>query len=324
MNMLGEDGRLNRGYVGIPTFLRSNYCADIDALDARYAVFGVPYDEGSPFLPGSRFGPRAIREHSLRFSPDGIFDPATETSFLTEVIRQGKLVDIGDIDIVPSSPSRTFAGLTDTVKKLRRRGAIPVMLGGDHAVSFPAVRAFEEDIYVIQLDSHIDYGKYDDEFRYGNGQGFRQINELRNVKGLTQIGIRSYRTNPADFHKAKADGSRIVTMPELRERGPTAAVSQIPEGASVYLSIDIDAYDGPMVPGCVSAEPDGPSFAEMRSILEVITDSFHIVGCDLVEVNPPLDVKTGATSYLAALTIALLLGLIDKKDAHGAQPFAAP
>jgi agmatinase len=311
MNMLGEDGRLNRGYVGIPTFLRSNYCADIGTLDAKYAVFGVPYDEGSPFLPGSRFGPRAIREHSLRFSPDGIFDPATETSYLTDVIRQGKLVDIGDIDIVPSSPARTFAGLTETVKRLRGKGAMPVMLGGDHAVSFPAVRAFEEDIHVIQLDSHIDYGVYDDEFRYGNGQGFRQINELPNVKSLTQIGIRSYRTNPVDFHKAKADGSRIVTMPELRERGPISAVSHIPEGARVYLSIDIDAYDAPLVPGCVSAEPDGPSFMEMRSILEVIAGSFDIVGFDLVEVNPPLDVKTGATSYLAALTVAMLIGYIE-------------
>lgn len=314
MNMLGEEGRLNRGYVGIPTFLRSNYCPDIVALAAKYAVFGVPYDEGSPFLPGSPFGPRAIREHSLRFSPDGIFDPATETSYLTDIIRDGKLVDIGDIDIVPSSPARTFAGLTETVKRLRDRDAMPVMLGGDHAVSFPAVRAFEEEIHV-QLDSHIDYGKYDDEFRYGNGQGFRQINDMPNVKSLTQVGIRSYRTNPADFYRAKADGSRIVTMPELRERGPISAVSQIPEGARVYLSIDIDAYDAPLVPGCVSAEPDGPSFMEMRSILEVIAGSFNIVGCDLVEVNPPLDVKTGATSYLAALTIALLFGLIERHKA---------
>jgi agmatinase len=314
MKMLGEDGRLNRGYVGIPTFLRSNYCANIDELDAKYAIIGVPYDEGSPFLPGSRFGPRAIREHSLRFSPDGLFDPATETSYLADLIREGKLVDIGDIDIVPSSPARTFAGLTETVRRLRAKDAVPVMLGGDHAVSFPAVRAFNEDIHVIQLDSHIDYGTYDDEFRYGNGQGFRQISELPNVKSLTQIGIRSYRTNRDDFRMAKANGSRIVTMPELRERGPISAVSHIPEGAVVYLSIDIDAYDAPLVPGCVSAEPDGPSFAEMQSILEVIAGSFDIAGCDLVEVNPPLDVKTGATSYLAALTLALLLGYVHSRS----------
>ncbi|HEY0122436.1 MAG TPA: arginase family protein [Rhizobium sp.] len=314
MNMLGDDGRLNRGYVGIPTFLRSNYCSDIDALDARYAVFGVPYDEGSPFLPGSRFGPRSIREHSLRFSPEGIFDPATETAYLTDVVRQGKLADIGDVDIVPSSPARTFARLTDMVKRLRSRGAIPVMLGGDHAITFPAVRAFEEDMHVIQLDSHIDYGTYDDEFRYGNGQGFRQINELRNVQSLTQIGIRSYRTNPADFRKAKADGSRIVTMPELRQNGPASAIFHIPAGAKIYLSIDIDAYDGPLVPGCVSAEPDGPSFAEMLSLLELITKRFTTVGFDLVEVNPLLDVKTGATSYLAALTVAILLGFIEARE----------
>lgn len=309
MNMLGDPTRLNRGYVGIPTFLRSDYCDDLEKVEAECAILGVPFDEGSPFLPGSRFGPRSIREHSLRFSPDGLFDPATESTFLPDAVRTGRIVDIGDVDVVPTNPARTFANLTATIAALRSGNIMPVMLGGDHAVTFPAVRGFSaEEIHVIQLDAHIDYGAYDEEFRYGNGQGFRQINELPNVASLTQIGIRSFRTNRNDFLKAKADGSRIVTMQEFNAIAPLAAISHIPQGSSVYVSIDIDAYDAPLVPGCVSAEPDGFTFPVMRNLLELFAKRFNVVGFDLVEVNPTLDVRTGATSYLGALTVAKFLG----------------
>jgi agmatinase len=315
MDMIGKQGRLNRGYVGIPTFLRSPL-STVEDLAAKYAVFGVPYDEGSPFLPGSRFGPRAIREHSLRFSPDGLFDPGSGQRFLVDTVRHGIIVDLGDIDIVPSSPARTFKGLTELVTGLRAKDVVPVMIGGDHAVSFPAVRAFvDETIHVIQLDAHIDYGTYDDEFRYGNGQGFRQIKALPHVASLTQIGIRSLRTNAADFAQALADGSRIVTMPQLRAASLAEAIAHVPQGAKVYVSIDIDAYDAPLVPGCVSAEPDGLTFPEMRGLLEAIARRFDIVGIDLVEVNPPLDAGTGVTAYLGALTLALFLGLIEAADA---------
>ncbi|GGE53573.1 SpeB arginase/agmatinase/formimionoglutamate hydrolase SpeB [Agaricicola taiwanensis] len=311
MRMIGDTSRLNRGYVGIPTFLRSDYCADLDMLKADFAVFGVPFDEGSPFLPGSRFGPRSIREHSLRFSPNGLFDPSSGRVYLADAVRRGLIADVGDVDVVPTSPGRTFDNLTCMVAAIREHGAVPVMLGGDHAVSFPAVRGFQgEDIHVIQFDAHIDYGIYDPEFRYGNGQGFRQINELTHVASLTQVGIRSFRTNPDDFFKAKADGSRIVTMDQFKAQRLDVTFGHIPEGASVYVSIDIDAYDAPLVPGCVSAEPEGFSFAAMRGALGHIAAQFKVAGFDLVEVNPTLDVGTGVTSYLGALTVAMFMGEI--------------
>jgi agmatinase len=312
ISMRGAEGRLNRGFVGIPTFLRADLCNDPAALSADYAVIGVPYDEGSPFSPGTRFGPRVIREHSLRFGHRGIVDVDTGEVMLADAVASGRLVDLGDVDVVPSSPARTFAGLTELVRAVLERGAIPVVIGGDHATSFPVVRAYDAPLHVVQLDAHIDYGAYDAEFRYGNGQGFRQIHELPQVRSLTQLGIRSFRTNPADLADAKRQGSRIVGMPEFRAGGVEGAFSHIPDGADIYLSIDIDAYDMPLVPGCVSAEPNGLLFPEMTGILSVLAERFRIRGFDLVEVNPNLDVGTGATSYLAALTIAFLLGRIDR------------
>lgn len=314
MQMTGDASRLNRGYVGIPTFLRANYCNDIAALDAQFAVLGVPFDEGSPFLPGSRFGPRSIREHSLRFSPRGMFDPASQREILKDAVPHGRIVDVGDVDVVPTSPGRTFRNLTAMIGAIRARGAVPVMLGGDHAVTFPAVRAFTgRPLHVIQLDAHIDYGVYDEEFRYGNGQGFRQINELPDVESLTQVGIRSFRTNPHDFYKARADGSRVVSMAAFREEGAAGTFAHLPDGADVYVSIDIDAYDAGLVPGCVSGEPDGFTFAQMQATLAHLAQRFRVVGFDLVEVNPTLDVRTGMTSYLGALTVAMFLGeLMDR------------
>ncbi|WP_185984491.1 arginase family protein [Aureimonas mangrovi] len=306
-SMRGAEGRLNRGFVGIPTFCRADYCSDPEALDARFAVIGVPFDEGSPFAPGSRFAPRSIREHSLRFGHRGIVDVETGATHLGDLVPSGALVDLGDADVVPSSAARTFANLTRTVETVRARGAMPIVLGGDHATSFPVVRGFSEPIHVVQLDAHIDYGTYDDEFRYGNGQGFRQIHELPQVASLTQIGIRSLRTNPADLRQARDAGSRIVTMDMLRARPLADALDHIPAGAPCYLSIDIDAYDMPLVPGCVSAEPDGLTFQMMRELLRAIGSRLDVKGLDLVEVNPTLDVGTGITSYLAALTVLLAL-----------------
>lgn len=313
ISMRGSDDRLNRGFVGIPTFLRSDYCSDPAGLTADYAVIGVPFDEGSPFAPGSRFGPRSIREHSLRFGHRGILDVESGETLLADLVPSGRLVDLGDVDVVPSSSARTFANLTETVRSVLARGATPVVIGGDHATSFPVVRAYETPIHVVQLDAHIDYGRYDEAFRYGNGQGFRQIGDLAQVESLTQLGIRSFRTNPADLADAKAAKSRIVTVPEFRSGGVGAAFAHIPARASVYLSIDIDAYDMPLVPGCVSAEPNGFLFSEMTEILSTLAGRFDIAGFDLVEVNPTLDVPTGTTSYLAALTMAYLLGVIDRK-----------
>ncbi|MGI9464069.1 MAG: arginase family protein, partial [Aestuariivirgaceae bacterium] len=140
---------------------------------------------------------------------------------------------------------------------------------------------------------------------------FRLLHGLGHVTSLTQIGIRSMRDARQNAEDARSAGSRIITMPEVRSAGAENAVNHLPQGEACYVTIDVDAYDMSLVPGCVSAEPDGFSFAELRSALRGISSRMKVIGFDFVEVNPPLDVGTGVTSYLGALTVAMFLGFID-------------
>ena len=303
--------RVDRPYVGIPSFLRSKVVADAKTLDAMIGVFGVPFDEGSPFLPGSRMGPRAIREHSLRFAGRyGIHDVETGRDYLADEMAQGLIADLGDADIHPTTPERSFEAVTELTRNVIGRGALPVVLGGDHSITFAIVRAFDEPLHVLQFDAHTDYAPITPELRFTNGHAFRHIAAMPHVRGLTQIGIRSLRTSPEQVADIRRDGHRIITMGAFRKMKPEEVAASLPEGTRCYISIDIDALDMSLVPGCVSAEPNGMSYAELRDTLRAVASRLDVAGFDLVEVNPVLDVGTGATAYLGAHTAIEFLGHI--------------
>ena len=306
--------KLNQPYVGIPSFLRSPIETDLDALDADIAVFGVPFDEGSPFLAGSRMGPRSIREHSLRFSgfDAGIYDPETRRTYLAHEMANRTIVDVGDADVWPTDVRSSFDNATDLTRAVLDKGALPVVLGGDHSVTYPIVRGFEneEPLHVIHFDAHIDYSPFIHDLRFTNSHAFRHISPMEHVLSLTQVGIRSLRSAEADIRDSVDDGNRVMTMGEFHEVGPKGVAGVVPRDARTYVSIDIDVLDLPLVPGCVSAEPNGMSYAELRDTLAAIAEHCDVVGLDLVEVNPTLDVGTGITSYLAAHTVLEFLGNI--------------
>lgn len=313
-NTQDNGGRVDMPFVGIPSFLRSAICTDLDDLDAEIAIVGVPTDEGSPFMPGSRFGPRSIREHSLRFvtDPPGYYDPQARRRYLEREMTAGRIADVGDADILPTNVVDSFRNITDTVRTVLDRGAMPVLLGGDHAVTFPVVRAFEETgpLHVVHFDAHLDYMPFVHGLAYTNQHAFRHIRLMENVQGITQVGIRSIRGSEVMLKDSLEDGNRVVTMEEFRAVSPAGVIQGIPEGARCYVSIDIDALDMSLVPGCVSAEPDGMSYRDLRDALIVLAEHTEVVGFDLVEVNPQLDIATGITSYLAAHTIIEFLGRI--------------
>ncbi len=311
-NMRGAEDRLNRAYSGVPTFLRSDYCDDIATLDADYAVLGVPYDDGSPFMGGSRFCARAVREHSLRFGGGALYDIAEDKEYLREALANRRIVDCGDVDVAPSRGDITMANLTNDVIAIRERGAMPIVLGGDHTLTYPVVRAFDKPMHVIQLDAHLDYTPDDQGLTYTNSTSMRLIHQMEHVKSLTQFGIRSMRDMKQNADDARANGGRIVTMPEIRRQGAGCIVDQLPAGEDCYVTIDIDAYDMSLCPGCISAEPGGLTYEDMQEALKAIASTMNMVGFDFVEVNPPLDVGTGVTSYLGALTVAMFLGYIDE------------
>lgn len=307
---VGQPPRLNAAFGGIATFLRAAHRPDFAAGEADIAVLGVPFDEGSPYMGGSRFAPRAIREHSLRFGAGRIYDIERDRSFLVEEIAQRRIVDVGDVDIVVTNPEQTFINTTETVKSLLARGVLPVVLGGDHAISSPVVRAFDQPIHVVHFDAHLDYSPITELQRHTNGQPFRYIHAMDHVQNLTQIGIRSLRTDRDAVMAAKTNGSRIITMSEFRALTAEELAASLPADAPCYVSIDVDALDMTLVPGCVSAEPDGLSYRELRDTLAAVAARMDVVGFDFVEVNPLLDIGTGITAYLGAHTVVEFLGHI--------------
>jgi agmatinase len=314
--MTRAEGRLDFPFVGIPSFLRSPIAHDLAQLDADVAILGAPTDEGSPFMAGSRFGPRAIREHSLRFvtDPPGFFDPTERRRYLEREMREGRIADVGDADIIPTNPTDTFVNITDATRAILDAGALPVVLGGDHAITFPVVRAFDEaglgPLHVVHFDAHLDYMPFVHGISMTNQHAFRHIRRMANVASITQVGIRSIRGSEVMLADSLRDGNRVVTMEELRDVTIPGLVGALPENARVYVSIDVDALDLPLVPGCVSAEPGGLRYEELRAALFGLAEHTDVIGFDLVEVNPTLDVGTGVTSYLAAHTIVEFLARI--------------
>ena len=282
----------------------------MDNIDADIAIMGAPTDEGSPFMPGSRLGSRSIREHSLRFGNDGYFDHDSDKVFLKYELENNRIVDVGDADVIPADVEGTFKNITDLTRMVLNSGAIPVVLGGDHAITFPVVRAYNTPLHVIHFDAHIDYSPFIHGYKYTNSHAFRHIHHMDHVKSLTQVGIRSVRNKKSQIEDSENDGNRVIGMKEFYEMGPNGMSTLVPKEAPVYVSIDIDVLDLPLVPGCVSAEPNGMTYAELRDSLSVLAQHANIIGFDLVEVNPQLDVGTGITSYMGAHTIMEFMGQI--------------
>lgn len=312
MGKKSDAQRVNRPFVGIPSFLRSSICTDLDEFDGAIGILGVPFDEGSPFLAGSRMGPRSIREHSLRFvfGEGGFYNPETRKTYLEFEMRNDLIRDCGDADIGPTNAERSFASATRMTQQILVRGGLPVVIGGDHSITYPIVRAYTERLHVIHFDAHIDYSPFVHDLRFTNAHAFRHIRPMLHLASLIQVGIRSLRNTSEAVGDAIRDGNRVITMSEFRRLGPEGIAAVVPAGEAAYVSIDVDVLDLPLVPGCVSAEPNGMSYAELSQTLKSIAERTNVIGFDLVEVNPQLDVGTGITSYIGAHTIIEFLGHI--------------
>jgi agmatinase len=305
--------RVDRPFVGIPSFLRAPICTEISKLSATVAVMGVPFDEGSPYLAGSRLGPRALREHSLRFvggGSRGFYNPETDRQYLEYEMARGLIVDTGDVDILPTNVEKTFENVTSMTRAILDRGAMPLVLGGDHSITYPVVRAFDRPLHVVHFDAHTDYAPFIHDLRFTNQHPFRHITPMKHVLSLTQVGIRSLRESREAVGGSQRDGNRVVLMSEFRRLGPERIARIVPANAACYVSIDVDVLDISLVPGCVSAEPNGMSYTELRDTLQQIAIRANVIGFDFVEVNPQLDVGTGVTSYLGVHTVLEFLGSI--------------
>jgi agmatinase len=306
-----ETGRLDLPFVGIPTFGKRPYVSDWSAIDADVAVLGAPYDFGTQFRAGARFGPRAVREASTLFSfgHGGAYDFEDDATYLGADVR---IVDLGDADIVHTDTTKSHANIKTGVNAMLDAGAFPVVIGGDHSVNIPCIDAFEGrgDIHILQIDAHLDFVDERHGVRNGHGNPMRRAAEKPYVTGLTQVGIRNVSSTAKEgYADARAMGSDIISVRQMRKLSAQGVIDRIPKGAKVYVTLDIDGFCPSIAPGTGTPSHGGFLYYEVLEMLQAVSKQHDIVGVDLVEVAPDFD-HTGGTAILAAQILLNFLGFI--------------
>ena len=306
-----DTGRLDLPFVGISTFGKRPYQPDWAALEADVAILGAPFDFGTQWRSGARFGPRAVREASTLFSfgHAGAYDHEDDATYLPSSVR---IVDMGDADIVHTNTEKSHANIETGIRAALRAGALPVTIGGDHSINIPCIRAFEGqgDIHVLQIDAHLDFVDERHGVRDGHGNPMRRAAEKSYVTGLTQVGIRNVSSTAREgYEDARKMGSDILSVRQARKLGAKELIARIPLGARLYITIDIDAFCPSIAPGTGTPSHGGFLYYDVLEMLQEATKRHDIVGIDLVEVAPDYD-QTGSTAILAAQILLNLLGFI--------------
>lgn len=286
-------------YVGLPTFARAAHVALDGDWHADAAVLGIPYDIALGFRPGARFGPRAIREASLRYAvpPAGLYDWRSGIVRLAGV----QLADAGDVDLPTLEPALAHDRITAAARIVRERARLPLFLGGDHSVTYPILRAFDDvpSLHVVQLDAHLDFTDERDGTRFSNSSPFRRaVEALPGLMHVTTIGLRGLRTDPEAVQAARIRGHTLVHAEDVPP-DDEALVEVIPRGRPVYLSIDLDVLDPSVLPGTSSPEVDGLRYAEVMRIVQAVTAQNDVLAIDVVELCPVVD-PTGTSALVAA------------------------
>ena len=306
-----ESGRLDLPFVGISTFGKRPYVSDWTKIDADVAVLGAPYDFGTQFRAGARFGPRAVREASTLFSfgHGGAYDHEDDATYLGSNVR---IVDLGDADIVHTDTTKSHENIKTGVNAMLDAGAFPVIIGGDHSINIPCIDAFEGrgEIHILQIDAHLDFVDERHGVRNGHGNPMRRAAEKPYVTGLTQVGIRNVSSTAKEgYEDARKMGSDIISVRQMRDLGAQGVIDRIPAKARVYVTLDIDGFCPSIAPGTGTPSHGGFLYYEVLEMLQAVAKRHEIVGIDLVEVAPDYD-HTGGTAILAAQILLNFLGFV--------------
>jgi agmatinase len=287
-------------YVGLPSFQKLPWLPDDAALAARrpdVAIVGAPFDDAVSHRPGCRFGPRAIRAASYHAGSVNSLQLGIEPFEWLDV------VDAGDAPIVPANLERGHEVIRRKVRAVMQAGAIPIVLGGDHSITYPSASAVAEAVAprrlgVVHFDAHPDAAATTWGVLNSHGTPMRRLIESGAVAGrnFVQIGLRGY-WPPADtLQWMREHELRCHFMTEIEERGAEAvvadAIAEALDGPElIYLSVDIDVLDPGMAPGTGTPEPGGLLTRELLRAIRQVVGAVELAGMDVVEVAPPYDVS---------------------------------
>ena len=314
-------------YVGRTSFQKLPELTDGESLRARrpdVAIVGAPLDDGASHRPGARFGPRAIRAATYHAGTPNSLQLGIEPFEWLDV------VDAGDAPVVPGNLERGHAVIRRKVLEVARAGAIPIVLGGDHSITFPSASAVAEAIAprrlgIVHFDAHADTADSTWGSLRSHGTPMRRLLESGAVAGrnFVQVGLRGYWPPPDTLEWMRHHGLRVHFMTEIEERGAEAVVADVIVEALdgpevIYLSVDIDVIDPGMAPGTGTPEPGGMLSRELLRAIRQVVGAVELAGMDVVEVAPVYDVSeiTAAAAHRCVMEAISALAA-RRRDAGG-------
>jgi agmatinase len=286
-----------------------------DIENAEAAIVGAPFDTGASFRAGARFGPEGIRSASHLLRP---YNPSQDV----EIFEHLSAIDYGDVTVVPGFIEESYEEIEKGLAEIHRAGVVPIVLGGDHSIALPELRAAAEThgpVALIQFDSHADtwdayFGK-----KYNHGTVFKRAVEeglLRPEKSI-QVGMRGSLYDAGDLQASRDLGLDLQTTDNVREAGIEQTIDRIQDrvgDTKVYVSFDVDFADPVYAPGTGTPEVGGFTSYEAQKFVRGLR-GLDVVGCDVVEVYPQYDGPGQVTSLLAANIAYEFLSLIAMRKA---------
>jgi agmatinase len=288
------------GYAGLPSFASRPWTEDPnDLAGADVAIVGAPTDDLVSHRPGTRFGPRAIR------AAGGA--PGTHLEANVDWGAVLGVVDFGDAPVIPADPVRSHAAIERIVREVIERGVLPIVLGGDHSISEPDIRACASRhgrLGVLHFDTHTDTAADAWGSALSHGTPFYRLVEAGVVDPhrYVQIGLRGYWPGPAELAWQRAAGVTSFFMHDVRRLGIDAVVAQAVEHVGtgpVFLTVDVDVLDPTVAAGTGTPEPGGMNAGELLTAVRTVASAVELVGADVVEVLPLSSAGDDITALVA-------------------------
>src|SRR5882724_11679577 len=296
------------------TFLFSKLATDLDSLEADIAFLGIPYGEAYSFreiVTDQSNMPAAMRRASDRIvrSPERYDFDLGGPLYDDRPIRT---VDCGDIAADLKDLKAHSRRAEAAVRKILSAGALPIVIGGDHGIPIPVLRAMDGEgpLTLIQIDQHIDWRDDVNGVREGLSSPIRRASEMAHIGEIFQIGLRatgSARTE--EVEAARAYGAHLITAYELHDVGMDAILARIPDGGRYYLTVDLDGMDPGEAPAVAAPCPGGVTFAQARKLIHGLVRKGRVVGMDVVEITPSTDVNQ-ITCITAGRLIVNMIGAV--------------
>jgi len=296
----------------------------LDDLSAHIAFLGIPY--GNAYDYHAIVNDQANAPAAMRRVSDRLIRSLERYDFdLGGTLYDGQAidaVDCGDVRAAPGDATGHLQRAELVVRRILAAGAMPIVLGGDHGVPIPVLRAFEHHgpITLVQIDQHIDWRDEVNGVREGLSSPIRRASEMAHIGEIFQIGLRatgSARTE--EVEAARAYGAHLISAYELHDHGMEAVLDRIPDGGRYYLTVDLDGMDPSIAPGVAAPCPGGVTFPQARKLIHGLVKKGRVVGMDVVEITPRHDVNQ-ITCITAGRLIVNLIGAAVRADYFGKRP----